>query len=92
MDAVSGAGNTDDWEVGNSADILYTANGASDDFAIAYGRAKLAYTVELPPGPTHVGFSGFEYPEDMIDTLVKEIFMGYRAMGLYIGETYYHGN
>lgn len=88
VDAVNRAGNKDLWVVGNSADILYTANGASDDFSIAYGKSRLAFTVELPPGPS--GFhSGFEYPQDMIESLVKHVFMGYRAMGLYVAETYY---
>jgi hypothetical protein len=37
------------YEVGNSADILYTANGASDNFALPNANANLAYTIELPP-------------------------------------------
>lgn len=73
-----------DYEVGNSADILYTANGASDDHAISIGRAKMAFTVELPQR----GNTGFVYPEEFIYDLVQETFIGYRELGLYIAETY----
>ncbi|CRL08319.1 CLUMA_CG021383, isoform A [Clunio marinus] len=72
------------FEVGNSADILYTSNGASDDYALAYADAKLAYTIELPPSE----YNHHDYPQDMVFDLVKGIFYGYRAMGLYIGENY----
>lgn len=84
VDAARAAGNEDDWEVGNGADVLYISFGASDDFAMAYGKAKLGYTIELPSAG-----HGFEYPQDMIERLVKEMFMGYRAMGLYIGDRYH---
>lgn len=33
--------------LGNSADILYTANGASDDHAVAIANANIAFTLEL---------------------------------------------
>jgi len=72
------------FEVGNSADILYTANGASDDHAAAYANANLAFTIELPPSD----FNTFDYPQDMVHELAKGMFHGYRAMGLYIGENY----
>jgi Zinc carboxypeptidase len=72
------------FEVGNSADILYTANGASDDFAMAYANANLAYTVELPPSD----YNWHDYPQDMVYDLAKGIFFGYRAFGLYIGDNY----
>lgn len=35
------------YTLGNSADILYTANGASDDHAVAYANANLAFTLEV---------------------------------------------
>lgn len=72
------------YELGNSADILYTANGASDDHAVAYGNANIAFTLELPGG----GPNGFDYPEDKIFALVQETLVGYREFGLFIGERY----
>lgn len=70
--------------LGNSADLLYTANGASDDHALAYANANLAYTLELTGG----GSVGFDFPEDELHDLVTETFLGYREFGLYIGEHY----
>ncbi|XP_070494548.1 carboxypeptidase B1-like [Chironomus tepperi] len=72
------------YTVGNSADVLYIASGASDDFAIAYGNANFAYTLELPGG----GSKGFDYPQDMIHDLVKETFIGYREFSLFIKERF----
>lgn len=72
------------YEVGNSAVILYTANGASDDFALAHANANLAYTIELPPSD----YNWHDYPQDMIHDLAKGTFYGFRALGLYIGEHY----
>jgi Zinc carboxypeptidase len=72
------------YEVGNSADVLYTANGASDDYALAFANANLAYTIELPPSD----FNWHDYPQDMIYDLAKGTFFGYRALGLYIGAHY----
>ena len=72
------------YSVGNSAEILYTANGASDDYALAFADADLAYTLELPGG----GNFGFDYPQDQLFDLAKALFMGYRAMALYVGDHY----
>lgn len=70
--------------LGNSADLLYTANGASDDHAVALANANLAYTLELTGG----GSDGFDFPEEDVFELAKETFIGYREFGLYIGENY----
>nr|XP_029736025.1 carboxypeptidase B-like [Aedes albopictus] len=43
------------WIVGNSADVLYRASGATDDYAFSNG-ARLAYTIELSGG----GVEGFD--------------------------------
>lgn len=83
VDAIRNATGTS-YRLGNSADILYTANGASDDHAVAYANANLAFTLELTGG----GANGFDFPQDRINDLVKETFLGYREFGLYIGETY----
>lgn len=82
VDVMKAAGTN--YTLGNSADILYTANGASDDHAVAYAKANLAYTLELPGG----GKAGFDYPQDMIHDLARQTFQGYREFGLYIGENY----
>lgn len=89
--------------LGNSADILYTANGASDDHAVALANANLAFTLELTGEClvklTHLtdfdffnalggGRNGFDFPQDMVHDLVKETFLGYRQFGLYIGSHY----
>lgn len=88
-----------DYLLGNSADLLYTAYGASgkyflkksdasliillaDDFAVAYANAHLAFTLELTGG----GQYGFDFPEERIYDLVRETFLGYRALALYIDE------
>lgn len=70
--------------LGNSADILYTANGATDDYMMVYGHANMGFTLELTRG----GSSGFDFPEAEVYELVKETFLGYRALGLYIKENY----
>lgn len=69
------------YRLGNSADLLYTAHGASDDHAIAYANATLAFTLELTGGRY-----GFDYPEDLVAELARETFLGYREFGLYVAE------
>ena len=64
--------------------FTYFIQGASDDFAIAYGGADFAYTLELSGG----GPNGFDYPQDMIHDLVKETFIGYREFSLFIKERF----
>lgn len=72
------------YRLGNSADILYTANGASDDHAVAYANANLAFTLELTGG----GNEGFDFPQNRAADLARETFLGYREFALYIGEHY----
>lgn len=67
------------WLVGNSADVLYPANGASDDFAYSIG-AEIAYTLELPCG----GSQGFNYPENKIGALTRGMFKGFEVMGNHV--------
>lgn len=84
VDAIQAARGTN-YIIGNSADILYTANGATDDFAAGVVGATLAYTLELTGG----GSTGFDFPESQIYNLVTESFIGYRAMGLYVKEHFF---
>lgn len=64
--------------------IFYYFTGASDDHAMAYANANIAFTLELTGG----GANGFDFPQDMVGDLVKETFHGFRALGLYMGEHY----
>ncbi|CAD7003935.1 carboxypeptidase B [Ceratitis capitata] len=65
-----------EYEVGSSTALYGEAAGASDDYAFNEGFA-LSYTMELPSG----GSSGFDPPPTEIDRLVKETWVGIRAMG-----------
>lgn len=69
--------------VGNIADVLGNAFGASDDHMAGEQQVELVYTLELTGG----GSTGFDFPESQIEGLVKESFWGYRALGLYVGST-----
>jgi hypothetical protein len=70
--------------VGNIADILGNAFGASDDHMAGEQLVNLVYTLELTGG----GTTGFDFPEAEIGALVRETFWGYRALGLYLSRTY----
>jgi hypothetical protein len=72
------------YQVGNIADILGNAFGASDDHMAGEQLVNLVYTLELTGG----GQTGFDFPESEIEGLVKETFWGYRALGLYVSQNY----
>jgi hypothetical protein len=72
------------YQVGNIADILGNAFGASDDHMAGEQLVNLVYTLELTGG----GQTGFDFPEAEIEGLVKETFWGYRALGLYVSQNY----
>jgi hypothetical protein len=72
------------YTVGNSADLLYIASGASDDYAAAVGKAHLAYTLELPGG----GSNGFDIQAYRIPAVVAETFPGIVFLINYIVETF----
>jgi hypothetical protein len=67
--------------VGNIANVLGNAFGASDDHFAGKHQVELVYTLELTGG----GQTGFDFPESQIGSLVRETFWGYRAFGLYVG-------
>lgn len=67
--------------VGNIADILGNAFGASDDHMSGVHGIEIVYTLELTGG----GQTGFDFPEAQIGSLVRETFWGYRAFSLYVG-------
>lgn len=62
--------------VGNSAEILYTANGCSDDYVAGVIGARYAYTLELTGG----GRNGFDLPATEIMAVATQTFQIYRTM------------
>jgi hypothetical protein len=65
------------YEVGNSAEVLYAAFGASDDYVASQG-ARLAFTLELTGG----GSSGFDLPPSQLKTVVEETFAGFKVLAI----------
>ncbi|XP_055628461.1 carboxypeptidase B-like [Toxorhynchites rutilus septentrionalis] len=65
-----------DYLVGNSAEVLYTANGASDDYAVGVGGAAYAFTLELSGG----GVFGFDLPATQIEQVARETFEIFKSM------------
>lgn len=78
-DAIIAVGG-DKWTVGNSADVLYKASGATDDYAFNSG-AQVAYTIELTGG----GLEGFDLPADQLGKVVTETMEIYKTFGKYAG-------
>lgn len=70
--------------VGNIADILGNAFGASDDHMSGEQGVNLSYTLELTGG----GSTGFDFPESQIGNLNRESYHGYAAFSLYVARTY----
>lgn len=71
-----------DYFVVNSLSYFGNINGAVDDNMLAAVGADIAYTLELTDG------FNFLYPEERILALSQETFLGYQALGRYVGETY----
>jgi hypothetical protein len=72
------------YRVGNTAQLLGSAFGASDDHMAGEQLVNLVYTAELTGG----GQTGFDFPESEIEALNHETFWGYRAFGLYVKKNY----
>lgn len=70
--------------VGNIADVLGNAFGASDDHMAGDQGINLSYTLELTGG----GLTGFDFPESQLRGLEEESFWGYRAYGLFVSQAY----
>lgn len=81
VDTVNRITKFDKYTFGHSATEFYLANGVSDDFAVGEANAEFAVVVELPGGGLH----GFDFPEEDIEDLVKETFLGLRQFGIYVG-------
>ncbi|XP_049313513.1 carboxypeptidase B-like [Bactrocera dorsalis] len=71
------------YTVGSSTGLLGEAAGASDDYAFQAGF-PISFTMELPRG----GIYGFDPPASSVDRLVKETWVGIRAMGKKVTEKY----
>lgn len=70
--------------VGSSTNVLYAAAGGSDDYAHGKHNINVALTMELPAG----GSFGFNPSPNNILTIVKESWIGIKAMALKIAEKY----
>lgn len=60
------------YTIGSSTNVMYIAAGGSDDYALNSGF-KISMTMELPG-------DGFNPPASSIDRMVKETWVGIRAM------------
>ncbi|KAL9699909.1 hypothetical protein quinque_003350 [Culex quinquefasciatus] len=72
------------YTVGSSTNVLYAAAGGSDDWAFAEAEVPISITMELPGG----GNSGFNPPPSAIEKIVKESWVGIRAMAEKVAEKY----
>ncbi|XP_055840785.1 carboxypeptidase B-like [Episyrphus balteatus] len=72
------------YTVGSSTNALYEASGSSDDYAFGVTNIPISIIMELPGS----GSVGFDPPESNIDRLVKETWVGIRAMGLAVINKY----
>uniref|UniRef100_A0AAG5D7V0 Peptidase M14 domain-containing protein n=1 Tax=Anopheles atroparvus TaxID=41427 RepID=A0AAG5D7V0_ANOAO len=68
------------YEVGNSADVLYTATGATDDYAYSLG-VPYAYTLELTGG----GSQGFDLPASELPRVTAQTFELFKVFGQHAG-------
>ncbi|XP_053677487.1 uncharacterized protein LOC128727583 [Anopheles nili] len=78
-DALVAAGGPE-YEVGNSADILYTATGATDDYAYSLG-VPYSYTIELTGG----GSQGFDLPASELPRVTSQTFELLKVFGQHAG-------
>ncbi|XP_055536535.1 carboxypeptidase B-like [Wyeomyia smithii] len=62
--------------VGNSAEILYSATGASDDYAAGAAGFTYAFTLELTGG----GSNGFDLPASQIMAVASQTFEIFRSL------------
>ena len=70
------------YKVGNAAELLYPAYGASDDHAYGAHGVLLAYTLELTGG----GILGFDLPASEIITVVGQVFEAFRIFAFQAGQ------
>lgn len=66
---------------------MYAAAGGSDDYALGVTKIPVSITMELTGG----GNNGFDPPPSQIRNIVKETWIGIRAMAIKV-HTKYNGN
>ncbi|XP_026480109.1 carboxypeptidase B-like [Ctenocephalides felis] len=74
------------YEAGNSAELLYAAAGAGDDFAMGAAGIELAMTVEMPPRSD--GYEGFMLPSENIISVCMETMIVVRELGKFMVDNY----
>ncbi|KAL8615306.1 hypothetical protein ACOMHN_038045 [Nucella lapillus] len=72
------------YETGSSAQVLYAAAGASDDFARGGAGVKYAFTIEL--SPSDFSQYGFLLPPRQISRVVEDHWPAFKAIALTIWE------
>lgn len=72
------------YTVGSSTNVLYAASGGSDDWAFAVADVPISITMELPGG----GNGGFNPPPSSIEKIVKESWLGIKAMALKVAQKF----
>ncbi|KDR21621.1 Carboxypeptidase B [Zootermopsis nevadensis] len=72
LEAVRGT----DYLLGTAAELLYTASGASDDWAKGVAGIKYSYTIELPDTGSH----GFVLPAHEIEPVGQETWAAVKAI------------
>lgn len=83
-DTLNGVTKFNAYTFGHSATKFYLANGVSDDFSIGEAKSEMAIVIELPGG----GSRGYDFPEEDLKDLVKETFVGLKAMAIYVGNNF----
>lgn len=74
------------YNFGHSASEFYPASGVSDDYVIGKVGANMSIVIELPRGGNH----GYDFPEEDIEDLVKETFLGLAQIGFYVGNNFHN--
>lgn len=72
------------YTIGSSTNVLYAAAGGSDDYALGVKKIPVSITMELPSG----GSTGFNPPPSQIQRIVKESWVGIKAMALKVDQKY----
>ncbi|XP_063698204.1 carboxypeptidase B1-like [Culicoides brevitarsis] len=73
------------YRVGTPESVIgYAASGASIDYALGVLQIPFALGMELPGG----GITGFDPPTSFIEPILRETWIGIRAMAKYVAEKY----
>ncbi|XP_037034515.1 carboxypeptidase B-like isoform X2 [Bradysia coprophila] len=75
------------YTVGSSTNVLYAAAGGSDDYALGVAHIPISITMELPSGG-RIGINGFAPSPKQIEGIVKESWIGIKAMALVVDQKF----